>query len=113
MDDEPPSLRALDRRVRKIEDRDIEADLLHHRLIEDDGKTAKAVEKLNDTLNAPPNPDGSGGGIVVQFDRFRREVKQGVRFAVAIGAIIVSIFQVIAPWIRSIVESVLNVKPPT
>ena len=106
-------MRTLDRRIRKIEDRDIEADLLHRRLIDDDGKTAQAVHELTVTLNAPPNPDGSGGGIVVQFDRFRREVRTGVRLAVAIGAVIVSIFQIIAPWIRSIIEAWLNVKPPT
>ena len=125
VDDEPLSLRSLDKRVDAIERRDIEADIVHKRLEVNDGETAQAVRDLTVALNHPRT------GLIVELDKFRADVKREVddfraeirdandkrnawyRGAAFVLSGLFVVWEVVSPWIRGIIETLLNVRPPT
>jgi hypothetical protein len=93
----------LTKRVDAIERRDIEADLTHRRLEERDSETASAVRDLTRSINDPRQ------GLIIELDHFRSEVRNDRRVfkawiagAVAVLSAILTVGNIYAPAIRSI-----------
>ena len=108
-----PSVLKLDDRVRALEERAIADDALHANLVRADSQTANSVDKLTTAIADPR------AGLIVELDRFRREVaadrdafRSWVKGATAILSIVFGTITILSPWIRDIIAGTFGVVVP-